>query len=256
MPDLSGRTALVTGGSRGIGRAICVALAGAGADVAINYASNAEAAEETAQAVRAIGRRAEAYQADIAGAEACEAMAQAALADLGPIDILVNNAGIGSASVGRPIVAETPAEDMQRLFDVHTMGSLHMCKLLVPQMRERERGDVVMISSVAAQGFGANGGVYNVAKAGMEALAYTLAREERQHGIRVNIVAPGLVDTEMGLRLVRHTGGVEDMRTMDARSPFGFVCTPEDIANAVAFLCSDGARYMTGQRLTVSGGGA
>lgn len=112
-----------------------------------------------------------------------------------------------------------------------------------------------MISSGAAQSFGANGGSYSVPKAALEALAYTLAKEERKHGIRVNVVAPGLVETEMGARLVRHAQGVEDMRTLAERQPFGFLCQPEDIANAVAFLCSEEGRYITNQRLTVNGGG-
>jgi hypothetical protein len=117
-------------------------------------------------------------------------------------------------------------------------------------MRALGRGDVIMISSVAAQNYGPRFGVYAIAKSGMEAMAYTLAKEERQHGIRVNIVAPGLVETDMGKRLVDFTRGVSDIRTMDAQMPFGFVCQPEDIANAVAFLCSDEGRYITNQRLT------
>ena len=239
MPDLSGRTGLVTGGSRGIGRAICLKLAEAGADVAINYATNAEAAREVAEAVRALGRRADTYQADVADWGACEAMAKRALNDFDAIDILVNNAGVGATSIGRPLVTETDPADMQRLLDVHVLGSLHTSKLFVPLMRERERGDVIMISSVATQGFGATGGTYSAAKAAMEALAYTLAHEERRHGIRANVVAPGLVDTDMGFMLMEFTQGVSDMRSLDEGSPFGFVCKPEDIANAVVFLVSD-----------------
>ena len=117
------------------------------------------------------------------------------------------------------------------------------------------RGDVIMVSSVAAQGYGPRMGVYAIAKAGMEAMAYTLAKEERQHGIRVNVVAPGLVETDMGKLLMNFTRGVGDMRQLDPNMPFGFVCQPEDIANAIAFLCSDEGRYITNQRLTVNGGG-
>ncbi len=255
MTGFEGRTALVTGGSRGIGAAIAVALAERGADVAINYNSNRDAGEEVAARVRALGRRAAVYQADVSDWDACERMAEAVQRELGPIGILVNNAGIGSVAVGQPPIAEMSDTDLQRLLDAHIFGPLHCCRLFVPPMRALGRGDVIMISSIAAQSLGPRMGVYSIAKSGMEAMASTLAKEERQHGIRVNIVAPGLVETDMGKRLVSFTRGVEDMREMDAQMPFGFVCQPEDIANAVAFLCSDEGRYITHQRLTINGGG-
>ncbi len=255
MADLEGRTALVTGGSRGIGRAISVKLAQSGADVAVNYASNAAAAAEVVEEIRGLGRRAEAYQADVADRAACQAMVEQAIADLGLIDILVNNAGLGSAAVGRPSITAAPIEDLQRMFGINLWGPIHMCQLLVPQMREADRGNVVMISSVATQTYGANFGSYSIGKAGMEALAYTLAKEERQHGIRVNVVAPGLVETDMGALLMKSLRDIDDMSVLHEGSPFGFVCQPEDIANAVVFLCSDDARYITNQRLTVNGGG-
>jgi NAD(P)-dependent dehydrogenase (short-subunit alcohol dehydrogenase family) len=112
-----------------------------------------------------------------------------------------------------------------------------------------------MISSAATLYMAANSSPYNMAKAAMEALAYTLAKEERRHGIHVNVVAPGLVDTEMGRRLVKATAGVDDISTMDAHMPFGRVCRPEDVANVVRYLISDGAGYVTGEKLTVHGGG-
>lgn len=252
MVDLSGRVAFVTGGGRGIGAAIAKTLAEAGADVAINYRRDAEAADETAEAVRAFGRRAETYAADVSDFAACEAMTQQALSDFGGFDILINNGGI--ASRGQSI-ADTDPEEMRRVVSTHAFGAFYMSKLLVPAMRERERGDVIMISSGATQGLGANGAPYNMGKTAMEAVAFSLAKEERRNGIRVNIVAPGLVETEMGKRLVRATRGVEDIRELDESSPFGFVCQPEDIANTVAFLCSEGGRYITHQRIYVNGGG-
>ena len=255
MTGIEGRTALVTGGSRGIGAAIAVALAERGADVAINYNSNRDAAEQVAARVRDLGRRPGIYQADVSDCDACERMAEAAERDLGPIGILVNNAGIGSVAVGQPPIAEMGDADLQRLLNAHVFGPLHCCRLFVPGMRALGRGDVIMISSIAAQTYGPRMGVYSIAKSGMEAMAYTLAKEEREHGIRVNIVAPGLVETDMGKRLVDFTRGVTDIRTMDAQMPFGFVCQPADIANAVAFLCSEEGRYITNQRLTVNGGG-
>jgi 3-oxoacyl-[acyl-carrier protein] reductase len=255
MTSLEGRVALVTGGSRGIGAAICLVLAQRGADIAINYNSNAEAAEKVASAVRELGRTARIYQADVSDEAAAAAMCEQAIADFGKVDILVNNAGVGSSHVGRPLVTETKTEQIDWLVRTHIYGSMYMCRGLVPQMRGLERGDVIMISSVAAQRMGATSGTYNVAKAGMEALAYTLAKEERQHNVRVNIVAPGLVDTDLGLQLMKMTQGVTDIHQLDESSPFGYVCTAEDIANAVAFLVSEEGRYITHQRITVNGGG-
>jgi NAD(P)-dependent dehydrogenase (short-subunit alcohol dehydrogenase family) len=121
-------------------------------------------------------------------------------------------------------------------------------------MHELDRGDVVMISSVTTKFNGANGAPYNMGKAALEALAYTLANEESRHGVHVNVVAPGIVDTEMGRRLVKATVGSEDIHSLDASLPFGRVCQPEDVADVVRFVVSDAARYVTGQRLYVDGG--
>jgi NAD(P)-dependent dehydrogenase (short-subunit alcohol dehydrogenase family) len=126
-------------------------------------------------------------------------------------------------------------------------------------MRTRGRGDIVFISSVATSGMSANGAPYNMGKAAMEALALTLAKEERPNNIRVNIVAPGLVETDMGVRLARAMTGrreMDDLRSMDEAAPFGRVCQPEDIANAVLWFCSPAASYITGQRIQVDGGGS
>ncbi|MCK9486753.1 MAG: SDR family oxidoreductase [Dehalococcoidia bacterium] len=254
MGDLDGRVALVTGGSRGIGRGICLRLAEDGADIAINYHSNADAAREVAEEVRALGRRAETFPADVAVEDDCGRLAAAALEAFGKVDILVNNAGIGATAVGRPHVAEAEPEAFYQLMAAHAFGPFYLSRALVPQMREQPRGDVVMISSVAAQGYGPTGGTYSAAKSAMEALAHTLAKEERQHNIHVNVVAPGLVETDMGLALVKFTRGVQSMRELDQGQPFGRVGQPVDIAAAVAFFCGPRSSYITNQRLTVSGG--
>jgi NAD(P)-dependent dehydrogenase (short-subunit alcohol dehydrogenase family) len=122
-------------------------------------------------------------------------------------------------------------------------------------MRQRPRGDIVMVSSVATLNNAANGSPYNMGKAAMEALALTLANEERPHNIHVNIVAPGLVDTEMGRRLMKAVIGIEDLRQLDSSMPFGRVCAPEDVAGVVRFLVSEQAGYVTGQKIYVHGGG-
>ncbi|MDP6186180.1 MAG: SDR family oxidoreductase, partial [Pseudomonadales bacterium] len=123
------------------------------------------------------------------------------------------------------------------------------------KMRTLDRGDIIMISSVATRSLSGFGAPYNMGKTAMEALAYTLAKEERPYGIRVNIVAPGLVDTDMGQRLMNALQGVEDIRTLDDSMPWGRVCQPEDVANVVTFLVSDANSYLTGERLYCDGGG-
>jgi NAD(P)-dependent dehydrogenase (short-subunit alcohol dehydrogenase family) len=253
MSSLAGRTALVTGGSRGIGAAIAIELARRGADIAVNYHSNWQAANAVADEVIRMGRRAEIFAADVGVELEAQRLAANALQDFGSIEILVNNAGFGTSVVGRPPVVEMTLDNADLLIRTHVYGPLVLCRAIVPQMRKSARGDVIMISSIAAQTFGANMGTYNIAKAGMEALAFTLAKEERAHGIRVNVFAPGLVETDMGLGMVKRLRGVADMRAMDETSPFGFVCQPQDIANAVAFLTGEEGRYVTGQRINVDG---
>jgi len=248
---LEGRVALVTGGGRGIGAAIGRGLAADGADVAVNYRRDDAAAQETVAAIEALGRRAHAYQASVDDPEADTRMVEAVLSDFGYVDILINNAGI--ASRGQKVGDTDPAE-LDRVWRTHAFGAFILSQLVLPTMRTRPRGDIVMISSVATSFMAGYSLPYNVAKASLEALARTLAKEERAHGIHVNTVAPGLVVSEMGRRLVRATQGVEDIHDLDGRAPFGHVCTPEEVADVVRFLVSDGARYLTEQRLTVDGG--
>jgi len=249
---LSGRVALISGGGRGIGRAIALALARDGADVAINYRRGEESARATAAEIESLGRKSRVYQADVADFEQDRAMVEAVLADFGKVDILVNNAGIASRG---SLVADTAPEELQRVLGIHALGAFYLSKLVLPSMRQQPRGDIIFVSSAATENLSAGGAPYNMAKAAMEALARTLAKEERPHNIRVNVVAPGLVETEMGRRLVKATGGVDDMRKLDPLMPFGRVMQPEDVAETVAFLVSDRARYITGQVIYVHGGG-
>jgi 3-oxoacyl-[acyl-carrier protein] reductase len=250
--SLKGRAALVTGGGRGIGRAIALSLAEAGADVAVNYRRDAEAAEETVNEIKAMGRNAKAYAASVENWDDDVAMAAEVVKDFPNLSILVNNAGI--ASRGQSVADTDPAE-MERVVRVHAFGPHYLAKLLVPHLRSQGRADIIMISSVATLGMGARGAPYNMGKAAMEALALTLAKEEREHGIRTNIVAPSLTVTEMGRRLTRATTGIEDIHQLDARSPFGRVSTPEDVAAVVTFMVSDANPYANGQKININGGG-
>jgi NAD(P)-dependent dehydrogenase (short-subunit alcohol dehydrogenase family) len=254
MTGLTGRVALVTGSSRGIGAATALAFAREGAGVAVNYHSNAAAAEAVAAAVRGLGGRAEVYQADVTSEADCARLAEAVVRDFGQLDVLVNNAGIGASTIGMPPIIDLTPEQLERLLAHHIKGPFYLSKALLPHLRTRGRADIIMVSSVATQNLAPRMGSYNIAKAGMEALAHTLAKEERQHGIRVNIVAPGLVETELGGLLVKRRWGT-DFDAIRKDQPFGDVCQPEDIANAIVFLCSDEGRYITNQRLTVNGGG-
>jgi NAD(P)-dependent dehydrogenase (short-subunit alcohol dehydrogenase family) len=252
MGQLDGRVALVTGGGRGIGKGISELLAAEGAAVAVNYRRDEDAALATVEAITDSGGTARAYQASVDDTEQDARMVENVLADFGYVDLLVNNGGI--ASRGNAVADTDPAE-LARVVATHALGPHHLCRLVLPSMRTRPRGDIVMVSSVATSHHSANGAPYNMGKAALEALAFTLAKEERRHGIHVNVVAPGLVDTDMGERLVKALAGVTDIRTLDASSPFGRVCQPADVANVVLWLCSDGAGYVTGQRIECDGGG-
>jgi 3-oxoacyl-[acyl-carrier protein] reductase len=250
--SLKGRTALVTGAGRGIGRAIALSLAEAGADVAVNFRRDQGAAEQTVADIKALGSKAKAYSASVENWDEDVKMVADVIEDFGSIGILVNNAGI--ASRGNSVADTDPAE-MERVVRVHAFAPHYLCKLVIPQMRALGRGDVIMISSVATLGYGARGAPYNMGKAAMEALAYGLAKEEREHGIRVNVVAPSLTVTEMGSRLTKATTGIADIHELDARSPFGRVSIPEDVAAAVTWLVSDANPYCNGQKINVNGGG-
>ncbi len=250
--SLAGRVALVTGGGRGIGRAISLALAEDGADVAVNYRRDEEAARQTVADIEALGRRANAYSASIDSFDEDQGMVEAVIRDFGQIDILVNNAGIASRGQS---VADTDPGEMERVLRIHAFGPHYLCKLVVPGMRERPRGDIIFISSAATHSLAANGAPYNMGKAAMEALAMTLFKEERPHGIHVNVVAPGLVETDMGIRLAKATMGVQDIHDLDRRMPFGRVCQPSDVSDVVRYLVSERAGYLTGQRIYVDGGG-
>ena len=248
---LDGRVALVTGGSRGIGRAIALELAKSGADVAVNFRRDEGAAKDVVEEIKTLGRKARAYGASVENWDEDVKLVADVLADFGRVDILVNNAGI--ASRGNSVADTDPAE-MERVVRVHAFGPHYLSKLVIPHMRKQKRGDIVMISSVATDNHAGHGGPYNMGKAAMEALALTIAKEERMNGIRCNVVKPSLTVTEMGIRLSKARGAA-DIHDLDKTSPFGRVSVPEDVANVVAFLVSNANPYASGQRIAVDGGG-
>lgn len=251
---LAGRVALVTGGSRGIGRGIALGLAADGADVAVNYRRDADAAAEVVAEIEALGRRAIAVAASVDDAAADEAMVARAADELGGIGILVNNAG--QASRGNA-VADTDPDELLRVLGTHAVGAHHLCRLATPHLRaaaeQQGRADVVFISSTETRDLHARSGPYAMGKAALEALAAVYAKEERRNGLHVNVVRPGLVHTEMGRRLVKSWG--QDIDELDPAMPYGRVCRPEDIADVVRFLVGPLGGYVTGERITVDGGG-
>jgi 3-oxoacyl-[acyl-carrier protein] reductase len=248
-PRLRGRAALVTGSSRGTGREIALQLGENGADVAVNYVADRVSAESVVAEIRRMGRRSTAIQADVGRRDDVARLSVAAVDELGPITILVNNAGAGG-SLGK--IADVDGDEVRRLFELHTFGALDLAQRLLPAMRYRGRGDLIFITSRATRSSPRGLGGYAPSKVATEMIAVILAKEERRHGVRVNVVAPGLVDTDMGRALARDAFKIDDIRALDQRSPFGRVCQPFDVAQTVSFLLA--AEYITGEVIYVDGG--
>jgi 3-oxoacyl-[acyl-carrier protein] reductase len=241
MLDLQNRVALVTGGSRGIGRAIALALAAAGAAIAVNYRERVEEAEAVAARIREGGRRAAIFGADVSLRIAVQSMVHDIEVELGPIDILVNNAGMAAAR-GLDDITE---DDFDRTLAVNLKSAFLCTQAVLPGMRARRWGRIVNVSSIGARiGAGSVSIAYAAAKAGVEGLTRGYALRLASEGVTVNAVAPGLVATEMGQPLI--DAGVA------ARIPVGRPGTGEEIAQAVLLLV--GNSYMTGQTIAVNGG--
>jgi 3-oxoacyl-[acyl-carrier protein] reductase len=245
MIDLTDKSALVTGGSRGIGRAIGLRLARQGADVAFSYRGNAEAAAETVAAIEALGRRGLSVQADVREQEAGEALVKAALEAFGKVDILVNNAGITRDD----LIMRMSAENWRDVLETNLFGAFWTTKAVTRPMLKARRGRIVNITSVSGQAGQMGQANYSSAKAGLIGLTKATARELASRGITCNAVAPGFVLTELTENLSEAI-----QAELVARTPLGRFGTVEEIADAVAFLASDEARYITGQVLAVDGG--
>ena len=241
MSDLNDRIALVTGGSRGIGKAIALTLADAGAAVAVNYRERSDEAEAVAAAIRKNGGRAEVFSADVSDRSAVQGMVRDIEDRLGPIDILINNAGIAAI---RTIDEITEAE-FDRSIAVN-LKSVFLCtQAVLPRMRARRWGRIVNLSSIGARiGAGSVSVAYGASKAGVEGLTRAYAVRLAQEGVTVNAIAPGLIDTEMGKPLL--DAGVA------ARIPVGRAGTGDEIAQAVLLLVRND--FMTGQTVAVNGG--
>jgi 3-oxoacyl-[acyl-carrier protein] reductase len=248
--DFLNKKTLVTGGSRGIGRAVCIELARRGADVAFIYRNRDAEAEATAAESRALGRHALALRADLAQAPAVHAAVERAAKELGRLDILVQAAGAVGAW---DETAELTIEKWDRYIAVDLSGAFYAIRAAIPHLRNAGGGAIVAISSIAAQMCQPRNVQGAAAKAGLEAMVRVVAREEARHGIRANAVAIGLTDTDMGRAAFAQWGPQTSERVVRA-IPLRRIGTPEEIARVVCFLAGPDAAYITGKVLQVDGG--
>lgn len=242
---LDQRAALVTGGSRGIGRATCLALASLGAAAVVHFHEQEQSANEVVAEIRAAGGTAIAVQADLAAPNSGDLLVRETLSQFGRIDILVNNAAILTDST----IIEMSDSVWQHMLDINLTSAFRCIRASLPAMRERGWGRIISLTSQAAWTGSLNHAHYAAAKAGLQGLTYSLAKEEGRHGITVNLVSPGRIRTDM----LGHLGQEREADWLRA-TPLGRLGTPEEVAAAIAFLAGDAGGYITGATLHVNGG--
>jgi 3-oxoacyl-[acyl-carrier protein] reductase len=243
---MEGRTALVTGGSRGIGAAICLTLARYGADVAVSFRTEASRADQVAACIGDLGRRAMTVACDVGDRSETFSMVERVRRTLGEVDILVNNAGI----ISRGRIGAHPPAERDEVLRVNLIGTFNCIEAVVPSMEARRRGAIVNVSSIAGKAGDLTAAPsYGASKGGVNALTKSVARELASSGIRVNAVAPHAIETEMSAEW-----SAEQRRSIESSIPLGRLGTPEEVAEVVAFLASDAAGFITGEIVDVNGG--
>lgn len=248
--ELQGQVAVVTGGSRGVGKGIALALAEAGADLVINYRKDEREAEETVTRIKGMGRKAIAVQGDVSNFEAAREVMRQAFHVFGRIDTLVNSAGIASRGY---FVEKTDVEEWTHVLATNLNSVFFCSKCVLEYMHRNPKGNILNISSIAASILQAGHSPYAVSKAGLEALTKVLAKEEGPKGIRVNAIAPGITKTDMGDRLMKAMGEEGVMARLKC-IPLGRIAYPEDLGRLAVFLVSDKASYITGKIIYMDGG--
>ncbi|HEY6804184.1 MAG TPA: 3-oxoacyl-ACP reductase family protein [Pyrinomonadaceae bacterium] len=246
--DLTGKVALITGASSGIGHATAIALANCGAAVALNFHRNEIGAELLRKQITADGGKAVTIQADVTVAADVETLVQRTTAELGPIDILVNNAG---SLIERLKIVEMSEERWDQVIDLNLKSAFLCAKAVAPSMIERKTGSIINLSSIAGRNGGALGSIhYSSAKGGLISFTKGLAKELAPHGVRVNAVSPGVIDTPYHEQF----SSPEMMKNYVNAIPLGRVGNSEDVAKVIAFLASDAAGYLVGETIEVNGG--
>jgi 3-oxoacyl-[acyl-carrier protein] reductase len=245
VSELAGKNALVTGGSRGIGQAIAVELARAGAAVAFTYRTHASGAEQTQKRIQELGGRALALECDVADAAAVDRLVATVLDQLGSLDVVVNNAGITRDQ----LIVRMKPDDFDAVIATNLRGTWNLCRAVAKPMLKQRGGRIINVSSVVARMGNPGQTNYAASKGGVEALTRSLARELGSRGITVNAIAPGFIDTEMTVSLPE-----AGKQGLIQQIPLGRLGTVEDVAQAVRFLASGAAAYVTGQVIHVNGG--
>lgn len=243
--EFAGKTVLVTGGSRGIGRAAALRLASEGARVGVNYVARRDKADEVVREIAVTGGSAVAVQGDVTSPEQVRRMVQETRAAFGPIDMLVHSAGLSILEQA----ANVTWESWRQVMSVNLDGTFHVIYAVKDEMIARQFGRIVLLSSIAALRERKNQVHYSAAKAGVIAMSRCLAEAWAEHNIRINTVSPGLIETDMGNMMTS-----EQKHYIIANTPMGRLGTPEEIAAAIRFLLSDESSFITGQSLVVSGG--
>ncbi|MDU5106333.1 SDR family oxidoreductase [Clostridium sp.] len=245
MEGLEGKIALVTGATRGIGKAIAIELIKEGATVILNYSKDDLSAEETLKEIEALGGYAKLYKGDISNYEVCKNMMDFVITTFGKIDILINNAAVSF----RGLFMDFSERNINNIFGINVLGAMYLSKEAIPHMLSKCSGNIINISSIWGEAGASCEVLYSSTKGAINLFTKSLAKELAPMGIRVNAIAPGVIDTEMNSFL-----STEEREELEEEIPFGRFGSPEEIAKMIIFLCSDKCKYLTGQIIKIDGG--